>query len=340
MITPAGYVPVSEISFWLTKAFGAKVSELKKGPMPDFLKSPEGPSILDGAFDGKWWGEKRREMLIDTLEAAMLEEDRSLYLHPSGLPVVKAGEHILLKINGPNRQPDLLFVNDEYRHARPTDIVKKWVHFTMPGDALGSDEEAQHNNEARRKLERRVKEMEANCYPADNRWVDEYAPLFAEAFKPPSEVSNIYSSGELLNACIAAWRGALGDLAGAPLVLKEEDAAAVKCALIDRLDKAFSNIVIRVAEGEARFKGDVPQQSKPSRYPAAQVKRKMIELLKRERKRLDGEKRLTVDEIYTDVTNAIPGVTKNFLNETKREIYRENPNLKLPAGRPAKTNDK
>ena len=94
-------------------------------------------------------------------------------------------------------------------------------------------------------------------------------------------------------------------------------------------------------------KNAMAQQSKPVRYSAAKVKTKMIELLERERKLLDGErklldgeKRLTVDEIFTEVANAFPEVTRNFLKETKKEIYKENPNLKLPPGRPAKTNDK
>jgi len=330
MIVPAGYVPVKKFSYWLADILDGKLVNSMNG------MAPEDFDILKARFNGELKGTLRRTILTRALGEIVSSENISLYLCLPDRTIAFASRDIAATISDQKGETDLLLVNDEYKHIDINEFFDKVLKFSRDTDAsvIALFRWCYEATMAEHKELKR----QAQTFSRGNDWINDFADknaqFFAGLVAREPEASNRYTSNEIEAMEKDILRGVFGGLAGALLVVKEEDERAVKALLIDRLNTTLSKFESSLIE-----KGMV-QQSKPVRYSAADVKRKMIELLKRERKRLDGEKRLTIKEIYTDVTNAIPGVTKNFLNETKREIYRENPNLKLPAGRPAKTHDK
>ena len=93
MIAPVGYVPVSEISFWLTEIFNKKWDTMKGSLPPDFRNSPECLKAFDDGFNGEDRGAIRRELLL----GALREKIASLYLCRTDLTVVVAGRSNMSK---------------------------------------------------------------------------------------------------------------------------------------------------------------------------------------------------------------------------------------------------
>jgi len=241
MIVPVGYVPVSEISFWLAEIFNEKWSMAKNRIPPEIRNLPGVLDAFDAGIDGEGKGTLRRHLLLFVL----IEKIENLYLCRPDLTVVRAGTYILRAYKPSNARPfELLFMDSEYRHIGMSELFVKMMRWRLAGDA--SDEMRQAYTERIKILEQtKLTPSMFSCF------VDDFAKTVASAGQQSPECSGMYSFDELL----ANWKGILrnfcGDLVGTHLMVTDADAEAIRGALIDAIDsillekiksfKAFAN---------------------------------------------------------------------------------------------------
>ena len=319
MIVPAGYVPVKKFSYWLADILDGKLANLMRG------MEPEDFNLISARFNGEYKGTLRRTILKRALGEIVCSEEIGLYLCLPDRTIAFADRDIAATISDPSGKSDLFLVNDEYKHIDIKEFFERALKFSRDTDASITAEIWRSYDEITEEL--KELKRQAQMFPSGNDWINDFADKTAQHFEGliarEPEASNRYTSNEIEAMNKDILRGVFGGLAGALLVVKEEDERAVKDLLIDRLNTTLSNFESRLIEN------GMVQQPKPGPYPVAHVKRKMVDLM-------SVEPKPTKAVIFAGVREEFPKISQNRLNKIKHEIEREHPNLIRGNGRPPK----
>jgi len=305
MFVPAGYVTVSEISFWLAEIFNKKWDTMKGSLPPDFRNSPECLKTFDDSWSGEDRGALRRLLLLTCLK----EKIENLYLCRPDLTVVRAGPYILNAINSSNtRQIYLMFLDGEYKHVGITEFWEKLRRVDLNGEL--NAEAWQAAAESLKKLELHKSRLTFPSYLLDD-FVQKNAPVFANLAQKSPKYAKEYSYDETLNLWKASLRGVFGGLAGAHLVVKEADAVAVQAALAGEAD----SLILRIKNGVTAAINEVALELKINRPGASIPGESLADRIIEEIEKAKGaEKTFKKD----DIINALyrPGVV------TYRELFK------------------
>ena len=234
MIVPAGYVPVIDIHFWFAREFNKKWDTMKGSLSPWIRKLPERLKAVDDGFNGEARGAIRRSLL----QRGLREKAKNLYLCRPDLTVVVAGRYILETYESPStKQPNLLFLDSEYKHIGAPEFFEKYL-----GEYLGFD----MNDEEWQAAIESMRENERLTPPNFGYWGGDSLPKLAEfcarITQLSPEFSNIQSPDESLTLWKRALWGVMGGLSGTHLVVTDADAKTIQDALSEKLDSLFLKV--------------------------------------------------------------------------------------------------